>query len=248
MVIFIVKRKVYNYISCIFLFWGIQVNHIYAIHTIDLKDKTSVQLSKNTLEYGVSESLMDRPTAYSDLPRQFIIVEDPAKTYWARVRVVNNSIQDKEWYLVAYNYNMSSFDFFIEDKTGMLQTIHYSYPSSKLSENSVLNHSPTYRLFLPRQDTAILYLRIQHPNVAQFGFEIVEQTYFFNAKIIQYILLGLFYGALIILVIYHLLFYAQLKESFYGWYSVFILFQVLYLSFRDGTVLTLFLMIIRMFP
>lgn len=235
------KSDVKLYIISVGVYLFFSIHPISGMPTIYLNENTqSIQLNQEDLEGGVSSNFVDRPKEYKPLSRHFITIEDSATTYWSRVQIVNQSPEDKEWYLISYNFNIASLDFYLEDKNQLIQTRHYGYPTSNLSDNSVSYHSPTFHLLIPKNDTCTLYLKIKHPYVAQYGFEITEHGYFFNTKITKYLVLGIFYGALLILAIYHFLFYFQLKESYYGWYGIFILFQVFYLSMRDGVALTLF--------
>lgn len=209
---------------------------------INLTDSTTSVLLNHTTVW-VSEQaeadVLPPDTSFRPLKTLYLTTYDASTWYWTKTIIINKSGIDKEWFFMNHNYTLRNLDVFIDYKNKTIQNIHYEYPKTTIGQADVKHSSPTYHLILPKNDTVLLYTRVQHNKVSQFGFELVEHRYFFNTSILNYMWIGLLYGGLILIALYHLIFYYQLKQSFYIWYGVFVLFQTIYLSFRDGTSLSL---------
>lgn len=155
--------------------------------------------------------------------------------YWARINLYDTSGIDRHWFFISHNTSIDSLDLFVSDGDSILFSKHYRLQQSTLSTRDVLHKSITYTFPLPKDKPVSLYLRLKNKNASQYSFELSEHTSFVNAQIYEYFYLGLFYGSLLLIALYHFLFFFNLGERFYLFYAWYMIMQVLYMSFRDAS-------------
>lgn len=79
-----------------------------------------------------------------------------------------------------------------------------------------------------------IFLKIRSDNKVAFLLKIVNQKYFTAYSLSEYILLGVFYGVLLLLIFYNALMFLNLKRRVYLFYSIMVFFAALSSLSDDG--------------
>ena len=161
----------------------------------------------------------------------------PSSTYWGRFLITDQTSIEKHWFFVSYNYNIDSLDLFVYKKSHLLFHKQYRLDSPDLTTKEIRHKHFTVDFPILKNDTLIVYIKLKNKNNTNYNFALVEHKDLFSSSIFEFYLFGLFYGGLIMMAFYHLSSYFSLRDKAYLFYSIYIIIQGLYLSYRDSTAL-----------
>ncbi|WP_299251305.1 sensor histidine kinase [uncultured Cytophaga sp.] len=161
----------------------------------------------------------------------------PSSTYWGRFLLTDNSSINNHWFFVSYNYSIDSLDIFVYEKSNALFHKKYRFDSPELTTREIRHKNFTIDFPIPKKDTLVVYIKLKNRHTSQYNFALVEHKDLFSFSIFEFYILGLFYGGLIMMAFYHLSSYFSVRDKAYLFYSIYIVIQGLYLSYRDSTAL-----------
>lgn len=184
-----------------------------------------------------SGSLMKPPVDAVYNPQKGIYLSNPnpQSAYWAKMDLYDTSGMHQHWFFISHNTSIDSLDLFVADGDSVLFSKHYRLKENTLGARDVIHKSITYTFPLPKNKPLSMYIRLKNKNTGQYSFGLHEHTAFVNTQIYDYFFLGLFYGSLLLIALYHFLFFFNLNERFYLFYAWYMIMQVLYMSFRDAS-------------
>jgi len=153
-----------------------------------------------------------------------------SSTYWLRFKVINTST-NRSW-LIQHNYpSTHTMDVYEEANNYRAQTSGSVLP---LSARDNPLKDILFTSILPRNTKQFIYIKIKtRANISLDISLLTEQAYIKKSSQIS-LILGVFYGALIIIGIYNLCFFISLREISYLYLSIFMLFCGLSFSLYDG--------------
>lgn len=156
---------------------------------------------------------------------------NPSSVYWIRFHVKNNSSRDKKWVLESLTPNIKLLDVWIPDEKGVVR----QYTSGLLHQKAKSYPHKNYVFDLPSTLTYYtVYARIYSPNDTGLEFKIRSQHYFTAYALYEYFFLGIYYGCLLLMLIYNLLLYLTNKERVYLFYSVYVVACIFLSLTEDG--------------
>lgn len=144
---------------------------------------------------------------------------NPESAYWVRFRVKNKSAADVKWVLEALTPNLYSLEVYIPDEEGRMN-VH----TSGLSKNPFKEYPHKNYVFdLPSDlEDFEVYIRAWSPNVTGLEFKIRSQQFFTWYALNEYYFLGMYYGILLIMLLYNLLIFITNREKVYLFYSLYL--------------------------
>ena len=167
----------------------------------------------------------------------FFSTPNPSSTYWGKFLLTDHSSAHNHWFFISYNYNIDSLDIFAFQKSTQLFHKKYRFGSPASTTKEVRHKHFTIDFPIPKNDTLIVYIKLKNKSATQYDFALVEHKDLFSKSVFEFYLLGLFYGGLIMMAFYHLSIYFSLRDKAYIFYSIYIVLQGLYMSYRDSTAL-----------
>ena len=167
----------------------------------------------------------------------FFSTANPTSTYWGKFLLVDKSSSNNHWFFISYNYNIDSLDIFVTYKSKQLFVKKYRFGSPELTTKEMNHKHFTVDFPIPKNDTVVVYVKLKNKNSTQYDFAFVEHKELFSKSVFEFYLFGLFYGGLIMMAFYHLSIYFSLRDKAYLFYSLYILLQGIYMSYRDSTAL-----------
>jgi hypothetical protein len=158
---------------------------------------------------------------------------NPSSTYWIRLNIKNLSDRQMKWVIEVFSLQLQELEVYIPSGDGhftMQRTgQHHPFNSRKYALSNFVFDLPDIR-----NQVYSVYIRVKSDNGIGFEGTIKSQPYFTSYATAEYFFLGLYYGFLIILVIYNLLLLITTKERAYLFYVLYML-TCMQLSFEyDG--------------
>ena len=162
-------------------------------------------------------------------------IQRPHSTYWLRLTVRHPAVASDTWYLELYDSHIGSAVFF-RPRPGSTGT----YDSVATGANKTFGTRPhPYKNFLfdlpPRPGQPLTYyLRLRSDSRTSFRAMLHSGAGLIPELSLQYWLLGVFYGILLIMVLYNLILYFFLQERTYLYYVLYVLSGALLFLSEDG--------------
>lgn len=146
-----------------------------------------------------------------------------SSTYWARLRLSNSTSK--------------AVDGLLEIGYPLLDDIHFYRPVGGNTYEKIKagDHLPfsmreiNFRNFIfavsiPAGESHTYYMRIRSSSSLNIPLTYWRETTFLNEKLTEYLLLGIFFGSVLILIIYNVFLYFGFKDNSYVYYVLFLLF------------------------
>ena len=162
-------------------------------------------------------------------------IQYPRSTYWLRLTVRHTSIESDAWYLELYDSHIGQALFY-RPRPG--SATKYDSVVTGATRSFATRPHP-YKNFLfdlpPRPgQTVTYYLRLHSDTRTSFRAMVHSGAGLIPELSLQYWLLGIFYGILLIMVVYNLMLYFFLQESSYFFYVLYVLSGALLFLSEDG--------------
>ena len=159
-------------------------------------------------------------------------VEDYASAYWTTFTFTGKSLQEQSWFLEGRDPNTHQMDFYLPNEDG-------SYSSHEMGLLRPFEARPMFHknfvLELPNHsDSITVFVRIASHNPAQFLFRLKSAEFLLGYSINEYLLLGIFYGIILIMAVYNFLLYFFMQDKLYIWYVIYVISGALTCLIEDG--------------
>ena len=160
---------------------------------------------------------------------EYQFVQEVQANYWLKIPLVNDS--SRKWVFEVLTPQTEDLSFFhpLQEGYKEIRTGHL-HP---FDTRSYQHKNFVFNLKLP-SDTGNIYLRICSQNKVGFFFKIHTQEAFSNYALLEFWLLGCYYGILALLFMYHLILYFSLRKLVYLFYSITVFIAGLISSSDDG--------------
>lgn len=156
---------------------------------------------------------------------------NPQSAYWLRFRVENQSGSDIKWVLEGLTPNLYSLEVWVPDEKGRMR-VH----TAGLGKRAFKQYPHKNYIFdLPSDLGAYdVYIRAWSPNVTGLEFKIRSQQFFTWYALNEYYFLGIYYGILLIMLLYNLLVFITNRERVYLFYSLYLVACMFLSLSEDG--------------
>jgi hypothetical protein len=153
--------------------------------------------------------------------------------YWIRFKVINGN-PSKNWLVEFTDPHTSELIFFRPNYKGTYDTLKptgFDYPFS----NKEYQHKNfVFHTYLPVDTVQTFYTLFKSKNYSNFSVVIRDDIFFNGYALREYIMLGFYYGVLIIMAIYNFLLFFNTKERVYLFYVLYTLGCALNSFSEDG--------------
>lgn len=182
-------------------------------------------LSINDILAGVSFNNIDKNT--EDFTNQ-----NKESAYWIRF-TIKNIDSPFPYILELFDFNIDETDLYYF-KEGKITKIESG--SSRNFHSRLLYHkNPNFLINIPQKDSITYFMRFKSSkvNVLEPALRSIDE--FYRYSILEYLMLGFFYGISCVIIGYNLVSYFIFKESKYVYYQFYIISMVGFLMSRNGT-------------
>ena len=157
-----------------------------------------------------------------------------SSAYWLKFLVVNASTSNSSYRLELYDYDIDEISLFIKDDQGNYPEKKSGYTEPFLSRG-LAHKNIGFDLQLQQSDTAIVYLRLFSRKLNIFEPVIKASNYFYEYSLGEYMTLGIFYGLMLLIILYNIVYYLILRINHYFYYAIYVLGVLVYLMGNNGT-------------
>jgi hypothetical protein len=154
----------------------------------------------------------------------------PKGVYWIRFTVEQNLL-DKQWLVELPDPHISQAELFIYDPgtVKFIGRLGHSLPFSYRNY-----HHKNLVFALPVRAKIQYLLRLESPMVCSFMISVKSAEKFTSYALWEYYMLGLYYGILLIMMLYNLFLYFNLREKNYLFYVFYVISCACYTFREDG--------------
>jgi len=145
--------------------------------------------------------------------------------YWVRFKL-NNKSQDKEWMLGIKYPLLDRVNLYFQDKTGKFK-LKKSGDLVPFHIREIKHRNVVFPLEPAFSKTNRYYIRIQTSSSMQLSLALRPASLFWEKDHDEMYLLGLFYGIMLIMILYNLIVFISVKDSSYLYIVLFIFFYSL---------------------
>lgn len=232
------QRSLKSFLLLVLVFTCVNVNAQSVIVLTDSADDLWIGKSVYYFE-DESNGLTIEDVQHEGINKQFKKLEVDAPnfgnvqtTVWNKFYVVNNS--SKKWVLSVLNYDIDTLVFHYKDNSDSYNKI-IAGSSRPLSSRKY--KTPFYTFDLPAKsgDTAVFYLKVQ-TYIFQYPMVVSSQEKYIEDLHINNLLKGLYYGFVILIIIYNLILFFSLKDRNYLYYIFYIFFTALLMAEHAGVI------------
>lgn len=193
-------------------------------------------LEEDTTHFGVSEIVSGRRSnLFKKNQKKTAAIKNIHHVYWYRFRIQDLSEKGKRWVLENQDAHIDDFEFYVysnrlkkykKQSAGLYKDFGIRpYPHKNFVFDLPLEHGELSPYFYVRVKS-----RLHNPML----FKIRSSNYFVSYALNEYYLLGIFYGVLIIMMMYNLFIYFSIKEKVYLLYIVYVLSSIFLFLSEDG--------------
>lgn len=153
--------------------------------------------------------------------------------YWVRFPVQMGSAEGKQWLIEFYDQTIDVIEAYIPTLDGSYRrvTMGDHYPFYQKS----FDHKNFEIQIDPKLDGEVVYyFRINSHTYADIRIALRSINRFVEYSLFEYFLYGLFYGMILIIILYNLLMFVAIREVKYLYYTFYILSVGLYATCVDG--------------
>ena len=154
-------------------------------------------------------------------------------TFWLRLRLKNLSSQTAHWLLETEFPNLNYVDLYLPGENGAF-TVRESGALRSSSLRQYPYHHIIFELPLAYQAEQAFYIRVASGSSVTLGFTLWSPEAFAFHALSQTLRIGLFYGALLALLIYQLYAFFTLREAAYFYLILFLTSAILFFSAYEG--------------
>ncbi len=154
-------------------------------------------------------------------------------TFWIRMRLRNETSLTQKFLLEANFPNLNYLDLYLssDDEGYFVKQTGALLP---FETRDIPYYHVVFELPLLSQDEQTFFLRVQSGSSMTLAFTLWQPEIFAVEKIYDMLMNGLFYGALLIILGFHLFLYFSLKDVTYLYFCLFITSAILFFSTYEG--------------
>ncbi len=196
--------------------------------------KDEIFLNGNQLSYFITNQDVDfkviKGKKFRFYDKEFVTIQNPNGYYWVKIPIKYD--YTRKWIFEIITPQTEKIEFYYPTKKG--------YQKLELGcllpfKNRLYNHK-NFIVDLPHDwdYNQAIYLKIQSSNKVGLLFKIKNQQYFTSYSTNEYFLLGIYYGILMLLILYNLVLYFSIRNKVYILYSLMVISAVCISLADDG--------------
>jgi signal transduction histidine kinase/DNA-binding response OmpR family regulator len=213
----------------------------YAITPLVLSDKQeSYNLKFDVLEDKTAQLTINevsQPTMaqnFNDIQTELANYGYTHSAYWIRFQIAQQSPSISQWYLYLKLANINYIDFCSPTKPNTDFTCKQTGTLQAFSSRELPYSSFIFNLPIANGENKVFYLRLQSTSIMQISFTINSLNEMMQQTWHSQLIFGLFYGYLLLTMLYNLFLWFSFKESSYLYNVCFNLCFTLYHASFNG--------------
>lgn len=151
---------------------------------------------------------------------------------WIRFVVRGDQNKSNHWLIEFLDFNIKDLQLYLPDEKGNYTEFRsgYAYP---FSTREIIHKNLDFNITLS-DAPKVCYARIEPGSSTVLSAEIKSYEGFIQYSLTEYMLLGLFYGIILVMIIYNLILFATVREKYYAYYVFYAFCVALASMCHDG--------------
>jgi len=155
--------------------------------------------------------------------------------WWVRFRIHFAYLLSEDEWVLKYRWPfVSSITAYIDDKGGAFRCVETGIESPRETRD-IPHRLFLFRLHPEAGGTATVYLRIRTEGIVILPLQVLSYRSMIREIFTENLYFGIFLGFMGAMVFYYLLMFAAVREHYYIYFSLFIILQLFFQAFNDGT-------------
>jgi signal transduction histidine kinase/PAS domain-containing protein len=156
-----------------------------------------------------------------------------SSVFWLRLHLRNETHLTELWLLESQFPNLNYVDLYIPSENGGY-LVKQTGALRPFDTRDLPYYHIVFELPLAYQDEKTIYIRVESGSSMTLGFTLWSPEAFAISKIADTVYIGLFYGALLIMLGYHLFLLYRLREIIYFYFVLFLASAILFWATYEG--------------
>lgn len=153
---------------------------------------------------------------------------------WMRVTIKNQQeTYNKSWYFESWGFDIKHITFYFPNPDGSyeISTAGFDLP---FDEREIKHKNFNYFLDIRPSEEKTYYIKVNRNYNQEFNFQLRTNEKFLTHSLNEYLLLGVYYGVLILILIFNLYLFFQLRDTLHLYFICLILACIWFSLGRDG--------------
>ena len=200
---------------------------------LELNEQSTALRLASQLEYLLPEQELDfagasQAQGWQPVKGSSLSLGRQAGAVWVRLQVHNASAQS-DWRLLVEWPILDLIELrTLESATGLWSPLQQAGDHLPLSAWPQATRQPTFPLFLPAGESRWIYLRLHSEENLVAPMQLLTKDAFDQQELTQRMLLGLFFGAMLAVLLYNASLFLFTGSQSYVWYTFYLLAVVVY--------------------
>ena len=159
--------------------------------------------------------------------KSFNTFENANRAYWSRIKIKNLSSTKKQYYLKSENQFTYHIEFFLIQNGKVVDYIEDGVISKNRNREFNTNHM-IFPVTIKANETIEVLFKIKNYNKINIDFDLVTKEYLLDYYQTYNIIEGLFFGGMLLMMLYNLFLYFLLKFKAYFYYVTYVFWLTVY--------------------
>ena len=215
----------------LFLLFFLMLSSVSYSKTLKI-DSQPIYETNNYIQYRVAKNLNEQPPLksikdWSKNKEGFNTSQNVTKPYWEKIELQNISNHTKTYYFKAENQFTYHINYYLVKDKKIVKHIQDGVISKNGARDFNVNHM-LFPLTLQPQERAVAYFKIRNYNKIDLNFSLVDEAYLIDYYQTYNIVEGIFFGGMLLMLLYNLFLYFLLKFKFYLYYVSYVFWLTIY--------------------
>ncbi len=163
----------------------------------------------------------------------FPLIKNYGSSYWGKINLENISDPNSEWVIEFPDQSIDYLEIYIPDSTiGYIKCI--CGDNMKFINRTYNHKNCVFKIPKIKNQLQTYYFRVESKSPGTYVFWIRSAKYFKKYALNEYLLLGMFYGIILITIIFNSSLYIYLRDRAYLYYSLYVISIGLFSLFQNG--------------
>jgi two-component system, sensor histidine kinase LadS len=200
---------------------------IYTLNNLEYYIDSTNQLTLHEIGSNAFQSKFLRHSDYQNTDFR------PNSSYWIRFPIQLNTASKKKWLLEFYDQSIDYLDMYIPQKEGGYATFSMG-DKLEFEERVFLHKNFETPVDMFADSTVNYYFKVKSHEFADIRIAFRSVNRFIYYALNEYMLYGMFYGMILIIILYNFLVYLAIRERKNIYYIFYILSVGIYAASLDG--------------
>ena len=215
----------------LFLLFFLMLSYFGYAKTLKI-DSKPIYKTKNYISYALAENLNEQPPFtkikdWSKTKESFNTSQNSTKAYWVKITLKNISNYPKTYYLKAENQFTYHINYYLVKEKKVVKHLQDGVISKNETRDFNVNHM-IFSVTLHPQEKVVAYFKIRNYNKIDLNFSLVNEAYLIDYYQTYNIVEGIFFGGMLLMLLYNLFLYFLLRFKFYLYYVSYVFWLTIY--------------------